>query len=75
MDEATHVMRTLQCILEPILPEPSTPDLLRVLSSLSMVQTLLGDDQNGFYAVVVGSPTGIHRTRCEYIHFVYITIV
>jgi len=74
MDEATHVMRTLQRVLEPILPEPSTPDLLRVLSSSSMVRTLLGDDQNGFYAVVVGSPTGIHRTRCESIHFVYITI-
>ena len=75
MDEATHVMRTLQRVLEPILPEQSTPDLLRVLSSSSMVWTLLGDDQNGFYAIVVGSPTGIHRTGCESIHFVYITIV
>ncbi|KIM64932.1 hypothetical protein SCLCIDRAFT_113865, partial [Scleroderma citrinum Foug A] len=63
MTEATHVMRTLQCMLEPILPEPSTSNLLRVLSSSSTVRTLLGDDQSGFYAIVIGSPTGVHRTR------------
>ena len=74
MTEATHIMCTLQRMLEPILPEPSTSNLLRVLSSLSMVRTLLGDDQSGFYAVVIGSPTGIHHTRCESIHSVYITI-
>ena len=62
MDEATFVMRTLQDALEPMLPEPSTSALLRVLSTSTNVHNL-SEDQDGFYAVVVGTPAGIHRTR------------
>ena len=70
MDEATFVMRTLQDALEPILPEPSTSALLGVLSTSTNVHNLLSEDQDGFYAVIVGAPVGIHRTRYRSIHFV-----
>ena len=69
MDEATFVMRTLQDALEPMLPEPSTSALLRVLSTSTNVHNL-SEDQDGFYAVVVGTPAGIHRTRYRSIYFV-----
>ncbi|KIM62429.1 hypothetical protein SCLCIDRAFT_24966 [Scleroderma citrinum Foug A] len=49
-------MQTLQRVLEPILPEPSTSELLKVLRTSTIVQNLLRDDQDGFYAVVVSAP-------------------
>ncbi|KIM60069.1 hypothetical protein SCLCIDRAFT_124978, partial [Scleroderma citrinum Foug A] len=63
LDEATFVMQTLWDVLEPILPEPSTSELLGALSTLTNVRNLLSEDQDGFYAVVVGAPAGIHHTR------------
>ena len=54
------------CTLEPVLdsmpPEPSPSHVLRSFSSSLTVQNLLKDDEDGFYPVVVGAPSGIHRT-------------
>jgi len=63
MDEARLVMRTLQSVLEPVLPEPKTSELLWVLNVSSTVRNLLSHVRDGFYAVAVGSPIGIHRTQ------------
>ena len=63
MDEARHLLPVLQSLLEPLSPEPKTTELLRALNASSTVQKLLSHDQNGFYAVAVGSPVGIHCTR------------
>ena len=70
MDEAKIIMQTLQDALKPILPEPSTSQLLQVLGTSTNVRNLLSGDQDGFYAVVVGAPAGIHRTRYRSFHFV-----
>ncbi|KAI5983625.1 hypothetical protein EDD15DRAFT_2201917 [Pisolithus albus] len=62
VDEAKVVMQTLQTVLNPILPEPSTHELVRVISASPAIQNLL-NDADGFYAVVVGRPPGVHRTE------------
>ncbi|KIK14793.1 hypothetical protein PISMIDRAFT_17024 [Pisolithus microcarpus 441] len=63
-DEANLVMQALRNVLDPILPEPSTRELASVLSTSPLIQNLLNDEnQEGFYAVVVGCPPGVHRTE------------
>ncbi|KAI6105997.1 hypothetical protein EDD16DRAFT_209838 [Pisolithus croceorrhizus] len=64
MDEANLVMRTLRGVLDPLLPKPSTHKLVNVLTTSPAIQNLLLDaGQDGFYAVVVGNPAGVHRTK------------
>lgn len=63
MDEARLVMWTLQSVLEPVSPEPKTSELLQVLNASSTVWNLLSHNQDGFYAVAIGLPVGIHHTR------------
>ncbi|KAI6154759.1 hypothetical protein BKA82DRAFT_4010525 [Pisolithus tinctorius] len=62
-DEAELVMQTLKTILGPLLPEPTMQELLDVLSTSLVIRNLLKHSTNDFYAVVVGNPTGIHRTE------------
>ncbi|KAI6098338.1 hypothetical protein EDD16DRAFT_1663650 [Pisolithus croceorrhizus] len=63
-EEAELVMETLHCVLDPLLPEPSTSALVNTLSTSPATQNLLRNaGQDGFYAVVVGKPAGVHRTK------------
>ncbi|KAI5985170.1 hypothetical protein EDD15DRAFT_2374433 [Pisolithus albus] len=62
MDEAKVVMQTLHTVLDPILPEPSTHELIRIISALPAIQNLL-NNTDGFYAVVVRRPPGVHQTE------------
>ncbi|KAI6112961.1 hypothetical protein F5141DRAFT_1214279 [Pisolithus sp. B1] len=63
-EEAELVMETLHCVLDPLLPEPSTSALVNTLSTSPVTQNLLHNaGQDGFYAVVVGKPAGVHRTK------------
>ncbi|KAI6022366.1 hypothetical protein BKA83DRAFT_4493676 [Pisolithus microcarpus] len=63
-DEARVVMQTLHTVLDPILPEPSTHELVHIICTSPAIQNLLNDaDQDGFYAVVIGNPPGIHWTE------------
>ncbi|KAI6016414.1 hypothetical protein PISMIDRAFT_16263 [Pisolithus microcarpus 441] len=60
-------MRTLCGVLNPLLPKPSTQKLVNVLTTSPAIQNLLLDaGQDGFYAVVVGNPAGVHRTKYNY---------
>ncbi|KIO00465.1 hypothetical protein M404DRAFT_29605 [Pisolithus tinctorius Marx 270] len=63
MDEAKLVMQTLDSVLQPILPEPTTHDLVTFLNKSPAVRDLLKDTGDSFYAVVVGNPPGVHRTE------------
>ena len=63
MTEAQHVQSTIQPVLDSVteVQPTTTQSLLEALGDSSAVRNLL---LNGpFYAVVVGSPSGIHRTR------------
>ena len=57
------VVQTLHGVLDPISPEPSPSELLTAFDTSCAVRNLLKGDHGGFYAVVVGAPSGIHRTR------------
>ena len=61
-EEATLLMCTLEPVLNSMPSEPSPSLVLRLFSASPAVQNLLKDDQDGFYPVVVGAPSGIHRT-------------
>ncbi|KAI6038071.1 hypothetical protein EDC04DRAFT_2604351 [Pisolithus marmoratus] len=63
-DEANLVMQMLHNVLNPILPELSTHELASILSTSPLIQNLLNnEDQEGFYAVVVGCLPGVHHTE------------
>ncbi|KAI5992011.1 hypothetical protein F5J12DRAFT_786243 [Pisolithus orientalis] len=63
MDEAKLVMQTLDSVLQPILPELTTHDLVTFLNKSPAVQDLLKDTGDSFYAVVVGNPPSVHHTE------------
>ncbi|KIM66481.1 hypothetical protein SCLCIDRAFT_110561, partial [Scleroderma citrinum Foug A] len=61
MTEAQHVQSAMQHVLDTIVElHPSTTQLLKAFGNSSVVQNLL--PEGPFYAVVVGTPAGIHRT-------------
>ncbi|KIK82492.1 hypothetical protein PAXRUDRAFT_35560 [Paxillus rubicundulus Ve08.2h10] len=55
------VFKTLQTIVNTLPPSCSYDALLTAFGSLPEVQTLIQDD-DGFYAVVIGAPPGVHQT-------------
>ena len=58
--EARQVAGTLQAIIDSI---PHGADYMQILAALDIpsIQTLI-EDENGFYAIVIGSPPGIYHT-------------
>ncbi|KIO04658.1 hypothetical protein M404DRAFT_26113 [Pisolithus tinctorius Marx 270] len=60
--EAQLVCRTLQPIVNALPANPSPTQLLAALGDSRNVRNLLHDDE-GFHAVVIGAPPGVHRTR------------
>ncbi|KAI6039116.1 hypothetical protein EDC04DRAFT_2603454 [Pisolithus marmoratus] len=57
-------METLHCVLDLLLPELAIHELVNALSTSPATQNLLRNaGQDGFYAVVVGNPAGIHHTK------------
>lgn len=64
LKEASQVFRSLQGIISSLDTQPSHQRLLAAFNNIT-VRGLL-DDGPEFYAVVIGSPPGIHRTL--YVH-------
>ncbi|KAF8833297.1 hypothetical protein BDN67DRAFT_1017724 [Paxillus ammoniavirescens] len=61
--EARHVAGTLQNIVSPLPMHPDTTQLLAAFGDSPLVRTLLEDTTgSGFYAVVIGTPPGVHHT-------------
>ncbi|KAI6140346.1 hypothetical protein BKA82DRAFT_4450763 [Pisolithus tinctorius] len=60
--EAQLVCRTLQPIVNALPANPSPTQLLAALGDSRNMRNLLHDDE-GFHAVVIGAPPGVHRTR------------
>lgn len=60
MNEATKVINTFQPLVNSL---PDGTDHKQLLTAFDnpAVRTLISDEA-GFYAVVLGSPPGIHRT-------------
>ncbi|KIK80168.1 hypothetical protein PAXRUDRAFT_159355, partial [Paxillus rubicundulus Ve08.2h10] len=62
LDEARHVPKALQGIVNSLPPNPDSTQLLTAFGDSPSIQTLLGD-HDGLYVVVIGVPPGVHRTR------------
>ncbi|KAI6030150.1 hypothetical protein EDC04DRAFT_2605437 [Pisolithus marmoratus] len=58
-DEVRQVARMLQSIINSLLHDTNHTQILAAFNVLD-VQTLL-EDEAGFYAIVIGSPPGIHH--------------
>jgi len=54
-------MQTLHGVRDPISLELSPSELLMAFDTSCAMHNLLKDDHGGFYAVVVGAPSGIHH--------------
>ncbi|KAI6143937.1 hypothetical protein BKA82DRAFT_19959 [Pisolithus tinctorius] len=60
--EAQLVCRTLQPIMNTLPANLSPTQLLAALGNSRNMQNLLHDDE-GFHAVVIGAPPGVHCTK------------
>ena len=67
-EEAREVFSLLQGIVSSLVPQPSHHQLLAAFNNAT-VRGLLKNGP-GFYAVVIGSPPGIHRT--SYVHEIFL---
>ena len=63
-EEVKYLHHVLYDAMSSLLDEPSSSEIVDILVQSQVVQTFCPDNTQDFYPVTIGTPPGIHETKC-----------